>query len=207
VKTRLATATSPEWAARVAEAFLHDILDRLGAIDARRLLVFAPPAAVNYFTPLTRGRFDVLPQKGGDLGQRMSNFIGDELAAGAPAVVVVGADSPTLPGVLVEQAFRELDSADLVLGPATDGGYYLVGCARRVAPIFEGVAWSGCWVLAETISRLKDPAWRLAVLPPWYDVDTLDDWRMLCGHLAALRRAGIDPGTPRTESLCQSPVP
>jgi glycosyltransferase A (GT-A) superfamily protein (DUF2064 family) len=90
-----------------------------------------------------------------------------------------------------------------VLGPATDGGYYLVGCGRRPPPIFEDVAWGGPTVLAESVARLADPAWRLALLPPWYDVDTRDDWRMLCGHLAALRRAGLDPGVPHTEALCR----
>jgi glycosyltransferase A (GT-A) superfamily protein (DUF2064 family) len=119
-------------------------------------------------------------------------------------VVVVGADSPTLPTAFIEQAFDQLADKDVALGPATDGGYYLIGCARRVPPIFSGMTWSGRTVLEETVARLGDPSIRLALLPPWYDVDTLDDWRALRGHLAALRRAGIDPGVPRTESLCQS---
>jgi hypothetical protein len=62
-------------------------------------------------------------------------------------------------------------------------------------------------VLLDTASRLAGQPWRLALLPPWYDVDTLDDWSMLCGHLAALRRAGIDPGVPQTEQLTRCPVP
>ena len=56
-------------------------------------------------------------------------------------------------------------------------------------------------MLADTLAALADPRWRLALLPPWYDVDTADDWAVLCGHLAALRRAGLDPGVPRTETL------
>ena len=116
-------------------------------------------------------------------------------------MVLVGTDSPTLPLVLVEQAFQELEQADVVLGPATDGGYYLVGCGRRLPPIFEGVAWSSSRTLTDTIARLADPSWRLALLPPWYDVDTGDDWQMLRGHLAAMRRAGLDPGIPHTAAL------
>jgi glycosyltransferase A (GT-A) superfamily protein (DUF2064 family) len=119
----------------------------------------------------------------------------------ADAVVLVGTDSPTLPVAFVEQAFAELRQADVVLGPATDGGYYLLGCARRLPPIFDGIAWGSSAVFRDTVARLTDPEWRLAVLPPWYDVDTLDDWRMLQGHMAALRRAGIDPGAPHTERL------
>src|SRR5205807_4997142 len=101
----------------------------------------------------------------------------------------------------VERAFAELEHADVVLGPATDGGYYLLGCNRRLPPLFDGVGWGGARVLAETLARLPADGWRLALLPPWYDVDTLDDWHMLAGYLAALRRAGLNPGVPRTEAL------
>ena len=117
--------------------------------------------------------------------RRMGLFVEGQLRLGAEAVVLVGTDSPTLPLAFIEQAFHELERADVVLGPATDGGYYLVGCALRLPPIFDGIAWSSSHVLAETVSRLTDPSWRLALLPPWYDVDTLDDWHLLRGHLAA----------------------
>jgi glycosyltransferase A (GT-A) superfamily protein (DUF2064 family) len=93
-----------------------------------------------------------------------------------------------------------LKSCDIVLGPATDGGYYLLGVARRLPPIFEGMTWGADSVLRQTLARL-DSSWRLSLLPPWYDVDTLADWRMLCGHLAALQRAGRDPNLPRTTAL------
>ena len=122
---------------------------------------------------------------------------------------MVGAHSPTLPVACVEQAFDKLEHADVVLGPTSDGGYYLVGCGPRtssrqagsVPPLFEGIAWSTPRALSDTIAALADPRWRLALLPVWYDVDTPDDWTMLCGHVAALRRAAIDPGVPHTEEL------
>jgi glycosyltransferase A (GT-A) superfamily protein (DUF2064 family) len=115
--------------------------------------------------------------------------------------VLVGVDSPTLPLSYIEEAFAKLEQADLVLGPATDGGYYLVGCTGRVPPIFENISWSRPTVLEDTINLLKNTDWRLDMLPPWYDVDTLNDWRMLRGHLAALRQAGIKAGLPCTEAL------
>ena len=126
-----------------------------------------------------------------------------KLQAGAERVVVVGADSPTLPVAYVEQAFGALEQADVVFGPATDGGYYLVGCARRLPPIFEDSVWSHRRVLAAAIARLNDPSWQVALLPPWYDVDTLEDWLTLRGHVAALRRAGVDPHLPRTQELLE----
>jgi hypothetical protein len=204
VKTRLAAGRSAEWAAQVATAFLCDTVDRLATVQASRILAFAPPDAEPAFESILCGRFDLVPQGEGDLGQRMTRFFADRLAAGAERVVLVGMDSPTLPLVLVEQAFQELDHADVVLGPATDGGYYLVGCGGRLPPIFDGVAWSSNHTLADTIARLTDRTWRLALLPPWYDVDTMDDWQMLRGHQAAMRRAGFDPGIPRTAALLKA---
>jgi rSAM/selenodomain-associated transferase 1 len=201
VKTRLAAVGGAEWAARVADAFLRDTLERLTTIAARRVLVFAPVEARPNFAALVRDDFALLPQLDGDLGRRLSGFLTHELEGGAEAVVVVGSDSPTLPIEYIDRAFVELKHADVVLGPACDGGYYLLGCRRVVPPIFEGIAWGGSRVLTDTIAALTDPFWRLAVLPPWYDVDTPDDWVMLCGHLAALRRAGIDPRVPHTEVL------
>ncbi|OAI54513.1 hypothetical protein AYO44_14825 [Planctomycetaceae bacterium SCGC AG-212-F19] len=197
VKTRLAKVTSPEWAARVAEAFLRDTLARLATIPVRRVLAYAPEEAGANFAALAGPDVTLVPQVGADLGERLSYFFLSQCEAGATATVVVGTDSPTLPVAWVEQAFAELEHADIVLGPATDGGYYLIGIGERMPPIFDGVRWGTEQVLADTIARL--PAdFRLALLPPWYDVDSLADWQMLRGHLAAMLRAGMDPGLPRT---------
>jgi hypothetical protein len=204
VKTRLAAAASPEWAARVAAAFLHDTVRRLARVPARRVLAFAPADAGPDFAALVGDRFALVPQGAGDLGRRMAAFVAAQLADGAGAVVLVGADSPTLPPAFVEQAFDELERADVVLGPATDGGYYLLGC-RRLPPVFDGLAWGSNRVLADTVARLAGPGWRLALLPPWYDVDTPDDWQMLRGHVAALRHAGLDPDLPHTLPLLEPP--
>lgn len=201
VKTRLAAATSTAFAARVAEAFLLDGLDRLTTVAAGRVLAFTPPDARDYFVGVAGDRFEVLPQVEGDLGPRMAAFFSGQFQAGAAKVVLVGTDSPTVPLSFIAQAFQELDRADLVLGPATDGGYYLIGCKDSPPPIFEAIAWGTSTVLGETIARLQDTRWQLALLPPWYDVDTAADWQMLRGHLAALRRAGLDPNLPHTEAL------
>jgi rSAM/selenodomain-associated transferase 1 len=207
VKTRLAAATSAAWAARVTAAFLHDTIDRLFRVDVDRVLVFDPPDAAPLFADLGRDRFTLVPQEPGDLGQRMSGFIDSQFRRGATAVVLAGIDSPTLPVGWVDRAFTELERAQVVLGPATDGGYYLIGCVPPLPPLFEGVRWSTPHVLTDTVARLTTRGQRVAVLPPWYDVDTLDDWRMLQGHLALLRHAGVDPGVPHTEQLAREPLP
>jgi uncharacterized protein len=198
VKTRL--GGSPEHAAAVARAFLLDVLDRTAAVDAERVVVFAPADLRAEMAHLLGPEVGLVPQTGGDLGDRLERFIGDRLDGGADRVVVIGTDSPTLPAAFITRALEDLAHADLVLGPATDGGYYLVGCRRRL-PIFDGIAWSRDTVLAETIARLSDPRWRLSLLPPWYDVDTPEGWAVLRGHVRAMRRAGIDPGVRRTEAM------
>jgi rSAM/selenodomain-associated transferase 1 len=200
VKTRL--GGPPEWRARVARAFLLDMLHRLAGVAGRRALVFSPAEARADFAALAGG-WDLEPQAEGDLGRRLERFLAGQIEQGAARVVVVGADSPTLPVAYVEEAFARLDGADVVLGPATDGGYYLLGCAARLPPVFAGIAWSSDRVLAETVARLADPSWRLALLPPWYDVDTARDWAVLRGHVLALRRAGADPGIPHTLELLE----
>lgn len=198
VKTRLASDTSTAWAAQVASAFLLDTLTRLASVNARRFLVFSPDEAAEELAGLAGSSFNLLPQGDGDLGQRLSRFI-ERFTASGP-VVAVGSDSPTLPTACIEQAFTDLERVDVVLGPATDGGYYLIGCRRFFPELFVGIDWSSPHVLRQTVERLPTEI-RLSLLPPWYDVDSLEDWQMLVGHLAAMRRAGIDPRTSRVEAL------
>jgi rSAM/selenodomain-associated transferase 1 len=198
VKTRLAAESSPAFAADVAHAFLHDALDRWADYPARRWLAFAPASATPYFTAASGGRFEVTPQGEGDLGQRMARFFADRINSGAERTVLIGTDSPTLPTAHVEQAFLALADHDVVLGPAADGGYYLIGLARRLPTIFDGIAWGSATVLTETVARLGD--WRCTQLPTWYDVDTLADWRQLSAEV----KAGVQVRLPRTSQLVYS---
>lgn len=205
VKTRLAERWDSETAARVAEAFLRDTLDRLGGIPARRVLAYAPRQAEAYFAAIAGTGYELYPQAEGDLGERMSDFFAVQFRQRAETVIIVGTDSPTLPLGFVKTAQEQLQTADLVLGPATDGGYYLIGARPPAPPVFRNVPWGTSQVLAATVERVAQSGCRLALLPPWYDVDTVDDWRMLRGHLAALRQAGQDPGVPHTELLGSNP--
>jgi hypothetical protein len=180
---------------------LLDTLEKLSEVDARRVLVFAPADTSEAFASMAANRFKIESQTDGDLGRRLSTFFRAELDAGAKSVVVVGTDSPTMPVEFVEQAFVALASSDVVIGPATDGGYYLLGCGRRLPPVFDDIDWGSSRVLAQTVARLSDGGWRVTLLPPWYDVDTPDDWAMLTGHIEALRVCGQKSGAPRTEAL------
>ena len=123
-----------------------------------------------------------------ELGERLRSFFADQLDDTTARVIVIGSDSPTLPREYVERGFDLLDDADCVVGPATDGGYYLIGMRGRLLPIFAGITWSSAAVLEQTVSRIESAGAKLALLPVWYDVDTLDDLRLLRGHVRALRR-------------------
>lgn len=206
VKTRLATETNPSWAAQVAEAFLLDVLDRVANYPARRVLAYSPTSAESYFAGIARERFRLCPQEDGDLGKRMAAFFQSQFQQGAERVVLLGTDSPTLPLAFIDDAFDRLADADVVLGPAADGGYYLIGCAHAVPPIFDGIAWGTPNVLAETIASIADSRISMALLPIWNDIDTLADWWSLRGYLAAARRAGIDVELPTTAALVDPPA-
>jgi rSAM/selenodomain-associated transferase 1 len=201
VKSRLAAATSAAWAARVAQAFLLDLVERYAQLKTRRVLVYSPEESRSQFAAVVQDRFELLPQSSGDLGERLTMFLRDRFAEGMRAIVLIGTDSPTLPVIFVQQAFDRLHDADIVLGPASDGGYYLIGCRRFVPELFAGISWGSERVLWETCQRVQQCGLRLALLPPWYDVDTHMDWWTLRGHLAALRLAGQDVQAPRTEQL------
>jgi uncharacterized protein len=205
VKTRLARETSAEWATAVAHALLLDTIDRLRQVPAQRVLVCSPPSARDAFATLAGQDYRIEAQAEGDLGQRLKHFFAAQQASGGKRIVVVGTDSPTLPVEWVIRAFDMLRDADVVLGPATDGGYYLLGCAERLPPILDGITWSGPTVLHQTIKRLEDTSCRMALLPPWYDVDTLADWHVLVGHIKAMRRSGQEPRAPHTERLMLNP--
>jgi len=133
----------------------------------------------------------------------MEQFIIGQLQTGARHIIIVGTDSPTMPAAWIERAFQELEQADLVIGPATDGGYNLLGCSGPPPPIFTNISWGSEKVLWETISRLSDLSLRVTLLPPCPDVDTIADLWALKGQIAALRRASLEPGIPHTERLLQ----
>jgi rSAM/selenodomain-associated transferase 1 len=191
-KTRLAAGVGRAAATRLQRAFLDDVLAATAAVAAARALHLdgaldgpAPPGVT------------VRAQAAGDLGARMAAALDAERAAGADAVVLVGADSPTMPPAEVERAFAALEAgAELVLGPAADGGYWLVGARAPVPEAFADLPWSTPALLARTLERLFGRGRRVALVGWWYDVDTAEDLALLGAHLAVLP-AEVAPATRR----------
>jgi rSAM/selenodomain-associated transferase 1 len=144
---------------------------------------FSPAGAGRAISGLAPAGMRCVAQRGGDLGARMANLATDLLAAGHSAVLIVGSDVPTVPVSHLAEAARGLaeDAADLVLGPAEDGGYYLIGLRRPAPALFSDVAWGTAAVFEVTLARARALDLRVHLLPPWHDVDTAAD-------LARLRR-------------------
>ncbi len=115
-------------------------------------------------------------QVGQDLGERMKNAFAANFDFGAEKVVLIGTDCPTLQSQHLLQAFEVLNDSDLVLGPATDGGYYLIGMKRRADFLFEGITWSTAEVLSQTLSLASQWGLRTTLLPELSDIDTQEDW-------------------------------
>jgi uncharacterized protein len=134
VKTRLAAAIGQGAAAELHRVFVYQLAKSLNACGDQRQILLAPADRCDAVAELANC-WSVLPQGAGDLGQRMWRAFETELtAAGSPAsVVMIGADLPTLTQADVDRAFAALGSSDLVLGPARDGGYYLIALRGRIA--------------------------------------------------------------------------
>lgn len=186
VKTRLAASIGDQPAALLHHAFVETLLERFGRLADRRTIVYAPSERAEEFAAAAGASWDIAPQGEGDLGRRMQAWFEGAFAAGATQAVLIGSDSPTLPAPYVESAFQRLDEHSVVLGPAEDGGYYLVGAARQTPPIFAAVAWSQPTVWSETLARLAAAGLSYAPLPRWYDVDDRDDLERLRAELEAL---------------------
>jgi glycosyltransferase A (GT-A) superfamily protein (DUF2064 family) len=118
----------------------------------------------------------------GDVGMAMCYAIECALGHGATQVALIGSDLPSLPPAYIAQAFAQLDGgADVVLGPAEDGGYYLIAATAPRPALFTAIAWSTDTVFRQTVAKIAASGLTLATLPPWYDIDSIADLRR-CAH-------------------------
>jgi rSAM/selenodomain-associated transferase 1 len=185
VKTRLCPPLSHLEAAELYQCFLLDKIAQLRAIaSANPVIAFTPEGGRDVFERMAPG-FELIAQRGADLGSRLLNSLSGLLADGYTGVVAIDSDTPTLPS---EFLLRAIDlvatpAIDLVLGPSEDGGYYLIGMSRPWPGLFENMPWSTADVLPETMRRAEATGLRVASLPPWFDVDTPDDLERLRASL------------------------
>jgi len=194
VKTRLARALGPETACELFRAFILDLADRLRRLPYQVTWAYWPPGAP--FAALVPGA-RCRAQRGPDLGARMADALAAEFAGGIGPVLMIGADAPHVPAPTLAEAVRALaGTADVVLGPAADGGYYLVGLRAPAPALFEGMPWGTDGVLAATLERAAARGLRVHLLAPSFDVDEAEDIERLRTLLA---RGDVD--LPRTAAV------
>ena len=181
VKTRLAAAIGPAAAAALYR--------RLGRRVVRAVVSDAYRTAV-WYAPRGHGRLvrewlralgvsGFHPQPAGALGDRLRAALGTHLKAGAQRVVIIGSDCPGVDRRVIGEAFAALDDHDVVLGPARDGGYYLIAMKSLHEPLFRGILWSSSGVLRETRAIARRLGLSCGLLRPLRDVDTMADARAL----------------------------
>jgi rSAM/selenodomain-associated transferase 1 len=178
VKSRLAAALGPEAAAAVYRVIAEEVVRRTAPPrDAyERVIVFDPPEAAGTVGGwLGVEAAGLLPQSPGDIGVRMERAFALLFERGARRVALTGTDVPALAAEDVRRALESLDEHDVAIGPATDGGYYLIALKRPQPELFEVIAWSGPDVLSRTLERASRCHLSVRVLRTIGDVDTVED--------------------------------
>jgi uncharacterized protein len=181
VKTRLATAIGAETAARLYRCFVSDTLTGVRRAGYPLLVFFHPPEADRAVDAWLGEGLTCLPQRGGDLGERMFAAF-QEAFRWCSRAVLVGADCPDLPDEILHEAFACLNTHDAVLGPARDGGYYLIGFSSSGGmreEIFQGIEWGSSGVHEATMAAMRMHRIHFHILPLWRDVDDYDDLKAL----------------------------
>jgi len=192
VKTRLSPPLTPDEAATLHGSFVLDTLERTKAAVGRlklsmdRYLACAPSSSHVFFKIMEeRQGVKLIDQVGDDLGARMHQAVEAMFSRGYRRTLLLGTDVPTVPLEHFKQALTLLDSHELVLGPALDGGYYLIGMNRTIPELFTNMPWSTDQVLRLTQDRAAQLGLKTALLQPWRDVDTLADLEALVEACAA----------------------
>lgn len=177
VKTRLARAWGAAAAAQAYRRLGRQVVEQLAGAPARTIVCFDPPGSEGEIRTWldARGANAFMAQGGGDLGDRMSRTTGAAFAQGARAVVVVGTDAPAVGADTVALALDALRCAEVVIGPSSDGGYYLIGLKAPQPALFSGMRWSTEHVFRDTTRRCAELGLRVTCLPVEADIDGPED--------------------------------
>lgn len=181
VKTRLAAEIGDARALAVYEAMLHDVLVSIGpSTPETEIEVFWPPTGIAGGEALRKafGMHQTAMQTGQTLGDRLAMAFSERFFFHrTQKIIAIGADDPSLTREQIDHAFALLDSCEYVIGPAEDGGYYLIGCRAMSfsVSLFENIEWGSPSVLGTTMGRIAAMERTVAVLPRHYDIDTAAD--------------------------------
>jgi rSAM/selenodomain-associated transferase 2/rSAM/selenodomain-associated transferase 1 len=177
VKSRLCQHWDEGLVVLLYRSFIGDLLDRLSGGDYRFRIAYHPVEKKTDFIKQFGDGFSYMPQIGENLGERMKNAFTRCFSEGFRSVVVIGSDSPDLPRWIIGEAFQSLEKHGAVIGPALDGGYYLIGFSGKLSShgVFEGITWGTNNVFEKTMQHLQEAGITVHVLPPWRDIDRPED--------------------------------
>ncbi len=180
VKTRLASAIGDKMAAKLYKRFLLEMLFTLNGGTFVSYLCYSPESPLSDLKEWLGDHYLYMPQTGENLGERMKNGFVEAISMSFKRVVLIGSDIPDLPLEFIEEAFTSLREKDAVIGPALDGGYYLIGFKKETfSPrVFERIHWSTASVFEKTLKILEQEGLTVHTLQPLRDIDTVEDLRI-----------------------------
>lgn len=176
VKERLAQSVGEEAATDLYRAFIQDTLTTVQSLDIPYHIAVYPPESQARFAQWLGPSLQFFSQEGVDLGQRLQNGFAT-MYKEYQQVIALASDSPDLPIEILQKAVSSLQTHKVVIGPASDGGYYLIGFSHDlfISEVFEDISWSTATVFRETLSRIESVTSEVHVLPEWADIDTKSD--------------------------------
>jgi Uncharacterized protein conserved in bacteria len=203
-KTRLSPPLSSEEAASISRCFLKDTSAAIEALSHEDpsvvgVAVYTPVGSEAYLGQLLPPGFKMIAQREGDFGSRLLGAAEDLFSVGFSAVCLIGSDSPTLPFQYLRNlaTFLREPKDRMVVGPCSDGGYYLLGLRQAHIRLFEDITWNTNQVYAETVERSKEINLPAITLPAWYDVDDQRSLNRLLSELFPERANEVVPqGSP-----------
>jgi rSAM/selenodomain-associated transferase 1 len=177
VKTRLEQFLDKDVVVKLYKHFVADILELLERGGYHVIICFYPPQARADVAGWLGHNLSLRPQQGRNLGERMATAFYETFAQGFQQVLLLGTDFPDLPDSFVDEAFKHLPHHDAVIGPAVDGGYYLIGFNSHtfLAEIFDDMPWGTADVYQRTLTVFSIKGCKIHVLPKWCDIDTYQD--------------------------------
>jgi len=181
VKTRLAAELGEEVVVELYKNFVLDTLSTIRRLNVPFRICFHPESAGDKMKGWLGEQYAYMAQEGSNLGQRMKNALAQTFKENFSRAILVGSDSPDLPAVFLMQALQSLESHHAVIGPSSDGGYYLIGFSKAhfLPDAFDGISWSTENVFQQTLDVLEGHSSNVHILPQWFDVDTPVDLREL----------------------------
>ena len=193
-KTRLSPPLRPDECAAISACFICDLANTIAAVtaasDFRGYALYTPRGTEAALRQLLPEGFQLMPQVEGDFGERLLHGTIDLLAAGHSGAILINSDSPTLPASILHQAADAVRCGDnVVLSPAYDGGYTLIGLSKPHARLFAEIPWSTSEVFRLTLERASEIALPVVQVPGWYDVDDAASLRILEAEFAGERPA------------------